>query len=924
MIRHLQIVAFFAIAALASPAAATAQLAPRDSAALLAKQANVAFQSATPDGIRTARDLWARAARLYAVASDSAGEAEVRLGLGSTFNTLLQPDSALTVYRVVLAKLPGLGADRLRAKALSGIATALNEAGRPDSVLPLLRASLVIHRQLGDSVEQFESLQSIATVFWRRGALDSALAYSAWSLRFAGAVERGTLANALTGHGLFHHQLGRLDSARVHYHSALTISRETKDKQVEARVFNNLAGTFADVGEVDSSLHYFRAALARREEIQDRGGAATTLDNIGVEFSKLGQLDSALTYGRRALALARMIGNQRIEGYVLPSLADVFSALGNRDSALTYQLAGLKLMRSRAERLYEANLLSNMGTNYWYRGDTVAAVAYQDSALALARELGKGNVAAQALHALGSMEEVRHGRNSAAPLLDSALASARRNNDRFMEGRILGTIALSYHRAGPTHLDRAVAYYDSSARVRSFLIRRAGADLNQVSFSEQFRGLFADWTRAWLARSEMGKRALSGALGAAERGRSQALLNLMRRAASPTAPGSDLVADGERLIAGLQATGTTALVYQVVRDTLLIWTIRPDVGAEVSRVAIAWDSLATLIGELRRSVGAVGVGRMLPRGVEIEAPEPLSQRPIRSWSAVGADLGSLIIPPEVRRRIAGVSDLLIVPSGTLAMIPFGALPVGPDGAPLAAGTAVRYAPSLTVLLAAEARPSPGMRRDSNALVVGNPKMPVMANRFGELEALAALPGAEAEARDVAARLGAELLTGNAASEGQVRRRLVTARLVHLATHGFAFTGDARARQSFIAFSADSGQDGRLTVGELLDDAGLNITADLIVLSACQTGLGDISLAEGTIGLQRAFLAKGARSVLVSLWNVSDDATRELMGLFYKHWLEDADQPGKAEALRRAQTGLRAMPRFEHPRYWAGFQLVGAN
>ena len=96
------------------------------------------------------------------------------------------------------------------------------------------------------------------------------------------------------------------------------------------------------------------------------------------------------------------------------------------------------------------------------------------------------------------------------------------------------------------------------------------------------------------------------------------------------------------------------------------------------------------------------------------------------------------------------------------------------------------------------------------------------------------------------------------------------------------------------------------------------------MSACQTGLGDLKEAEGTIGLQRAFLAKGARSVLVSLWSVSDVATAELMQRFYLHWFEDVDRPSKAEALRRAQDDIRNTPGWEHPRFWAAFQLVGAG
>ena len=97
-----------------------------------------------------------------------------------------------------------------------------------------------------------------------------------------------------------------------------------------------------------------------------------------------------------------------------------------------------------------------------------------------------------------------------------------------------------------------------------------------------------------------------------------------------------------------------------------------------------------------------------------------------------------------------------------------------------------------------------------------------------------------------------------------------------------------------------------------------------MLSACQTGLGDLKQAEGTVGLQRAFLARGARSVLVSLWSVSDTATTLLMRAFYTHWLGDRNHPTKAEALRRAQADLRADPAFKDPLYWAAFQLVGAQ
>jgi CHAT domain-containing protein len=219
-----------------------------------------------------------------------------------------------------------------------------------------------------------------------------------------------------------------------------------------------------------------------------------------------------------------------------------------------------------------------------------------------------------------------------------------------------------------------------------------------------------------------------------------------------------------------------------------------------------------------------------------------------------------------------------------------------------------------------------MSRDSlngGALVVGNPSMPHVATSDGRTVTLSPLSGAEQEAQWVAQRLGVTPLRGSMATEQVVRARLSGASLVHLATHGFAFSSDDHVRQSFLAFAPGDGQDGTLTVGEILDDATLTLRADLVVLSACQTALGDLKQAEGTVGLQRAFVAKGARALLVSLWSISDDATTLLMRRFYTHWLDDPGHQNKAEALRRAQADVRSDPRFEHPRYWAAFQLIGA-
>jgi CHAT domain-containing protein len=168
-------------------------------------------------------------------------------------------------------------------------------------------------------------------------------------------------------------------------------------------------------------------------------------------------------------------------------------------------------------------------------------------------------------------------------------------------------------------------------------------------------------------------------------------------------------------------------------------------------------------------------------------------------------------------------------------------------------------------------------------------------------------------------------------------------IVHLATHGIAYPGAPLA--SFVALGAPQkkdmdtllqrtggpssvqrflemlrvlgGDDGLLTAQQVVY---MPLPADLVSLSACQTGLGRVS-GEGMIGLSRAFLVAGARSVLVSQWSVSDEATAALMAAFYRGYLE---WDNKALALQRAMQALRANPAYANPRYWAPFVIVGAE
>lgn len=203
----------------------------------------------------------------------------------------------------------------------------------------------------------------------------------------------------------------------------------------------------------------------------------------------------------------------------------------------------------------------------------------------------------------------------------------------------------------------------------------------------------------------------------------------------------------------------------------------------------------------------------------------------------------------------------------------------------------------------------GRGERGEVLIVGNPTMPF--SQDNPTQRYRDLPFALEEAKEIATLLNSKFITGDQATKATVIQQMQTAKIIHLATHGLL--NDKQALQSSIAL-APSGQDnGLLTANEIFD---LKINADLIVLSACDTGRGEIT-GDGVMGLSRALISAGASSVVVSLWSVWDDSTKLLMTEFYRNLQQN---PDKAKALRDAM--LSVMKSKPAPQHWAAFTIIG--
>ena len=346
----------------------------------------------------------------------------------------------------------------------------------------------------------------------------------------------------------------------------------------------------------------------------------------------------------------------------------------------------------------------------------------------------------------------------------------------------------------------------------------------------------------------------------------------------------------------------TLVLWSVAPDRLVAYVVQPTGTLAVRTTAIGEDQLTQLVHAVRHSVHAE-IGREFARGADVfglpDIATASDDGPLKALhAALFAPIADLL-PADPDAAV------VVVPHRALLLAPLAAL-LGPDGQPELQRHALSVVPSLGVLRYTAAKAQRASK--SGALVVGNPAMPVWQG-----SPLPQLPGAQAEALAVAQAIGAGagLLTGPAATESAVRAAGAGKRILHLASHGVLRDDDAGL--SFVALAAGGGQDGLLTVGEVLQ---WKLTADLVVLSACQTGLGKVS-GDGVMGLGRAFLFAGTPRVVTSLWSVPDAPTALLMAAFYRQL---ATGSNAAVALRIAQLATRAS--YPAPENWAAFELIG--
>ncbi|MFL6273814.1 MAG: CHAT domain-containing protein [Blastocatellia bacterium] len=803
------------------------------------------------------------------------------------------------------------------------------EAGDYATAMDAYQLALALCEQLKDDLGVANTLNNVGYLYWNQGDFQQALALWQQSLAMYEAIGGPTAA------------AGR------------------------AQQMNNIASIYLEQGRHAEALELYEKSMKFAESVKNVRSQATALMNMGDVMLRQQNYEQALAAYRKSLALVEPLGEPRLVADLRGNIANVLMVQGQVDAALKQFEANLSLYESLNFKDGVAGTLKNIGNCYRLQNAPAAALASYEKSLAVAE--GMKNKVAMA----GALLDIAEA-HLAASRPEPALTAAGRAAQLARETESPDTLwraekymadayrALNQTTSARQSLDEAIR------AIESLRARVAGGEQEQQRFFEDKLDPYHDMIELLLRDNRTGE-----ALAYAERAKARVLLDVLRGGrANITKAMTREERERESSLAGSLAL----LNAQVARESasskpnaarladlksrlqqarveyeafqITLYASHPELKTQRGQSpalsadqagALLVDSHSALLEYVVTSAKtflfvitrkADGTSDVRSYTLNIKETEltaraeqfrhQLASRDLE-FRGPARELYNLLLGPA-QEQLAGKDALVIIPDGALWNLPFQALMT--KEAYLIERQAVAYAPSLTAL--SEMRRQHKRRAQTSAptlLAIGNPAFSGHAGQATTLGGpLAALPETEAQVKTLSQIYGvanSRVYTGREASEARVKAEAAKYRVLHLATHGILDNDSPMYSRLVLAQDENnSKEDGLLEAWEIMN---LDLPAEMVVLSACETARGRVGAGEGVIGLTWSVFVAGSPTTVVSQWKVDAASTNDLMVEFHRRAMNGE---GKAQALRQAMLKVLRGERWKHPFYWAGFVVVG--
>lgn len=825
---------------------------------------------------------------------------------------------------------------------------------------PSLKANeqaLDLFEKIGDKEGQAKVWRNCAYVYSTAANFDKAFKAFGLAIQFFREIkDDASVAVALQDLGVAQQYSGRPVEALQSAREALEIQRKLGNRRTEAILLGNIASAQQDLRQYGEALRGYEEARKIFKEINDFSAEGPILTNLGNLYQILGRPAESEQIQRAAVKLAREQKREEDELIALHNLTIFLLDHDRLDEAGETGMASAALASKLKNDRFMPQIWSNLGEiGIRLQAWKPARESYEEM-LASARASGHRGMEALAIMSLGVVDH----RERAVPDYQ-ALAAKRYTEAAELAGKVGASAVLLRIRTHQGDLYRDMRDYARAAVHLSQAIElveevRALTEVTslQTSYLRQHTPLYYKLAQCYILLGEPEK-----AFAVSEQFKARGLVDVIRsgkvritRSMSPRERSEEIELEGRlaQLSATIEKTVLTDSLNQLTEERD---KTRTQLEAFREKLYLQHPDLKTRRADFTPAAPGELAEKLLapsPRSVLISylvldqetllfvlhrdkrgTPRmalhrtPVTRRKLREaveahWQACSVSGGAYEGPAQELFRyliapaapeLAGKDHLILVPDIELTNLAFAALLDG-QGRPLTTKYALSYAPSATALLRMtemnDARPKPKDRVP--LLAFGSPvfptRMPELPASAAEVAAISRLFGRRGVTR-----------TGEQALESAAHMLLGKARFVHFATHG---TLDAAAPMfSSIVLTRDNQQDGYLQAREL---AEMDLSADLVVMSACETALGQKVRGEGILGLTWGLLAGGAASTMASQWQVADESTSALMTSFYRVLTDRKAPVSRAEALRRAQGALIQGKKYAHPYYWAPFVLLG--
>ncbi len=866
------------------------------------------------------------AINLIELVDDPGGRATVHFYAGESFYLNQDLPNLRTHYDQAFKLYQTAGDRKGMAKALTAMAYASMAGDETLAGIELASQSLKLWRDLGD----------------RRGE-----------------------ALSLTALGLAQLRSGETNAAESSLRAAESLFPESLDRTEKAVLTYSLGRLYENFDVCDQALSYYRQSLELLDFEEDISLVIGNLWTLSAIATACGDpVIEPRKLAEKALRLAQQLDKKDDIASTYTTLGEICLRENDTGKALENYLKAEKIFSKHKYLLSTSRTLNRLGHIYVKIGDYDKALDYFKKALALNRQIKNSSGEADMLFRIAEIHHLQGNEPEALAVLENSMSIVKSLAGEIANTQLKTSYSSKVHDRYELYINLLMAQGQRNQEEFINKALQANEDSRSRVMLENLRLAGARITMdAPLAIISREKKA-SGLL--------HEKLNILTKLMSSDAPSefvkkiSDEVSVAETELQNIKAAlKQTSPIYsaiknpapfdvgefqaQVLDDNSLL--LEFSLGKEESYLWVVgkstFDSYVLppreqIESRIERLRSLLNQGSMLPN----EAVDVFQKRVADAEAEYLHEARTLSneLLGQAADKLTG-KRLIVVADGKIHYFPLAALPF-PNSAtddPILLTNEVVYEPSAAALMIIKKMSASGKVPEKGLFLVSDPVYSKLDDRlngsansgfvatvlgnfrsFDSLESLPRLPASLEEARSITEVVGSAGTTGHtgfaANRENILNAGIGDYKVIHFATHGLL--DEKRPELSGIALSLfdETGQQQDGGFIRLQDVYGMNLNADLVVLSACDTGLGKEIKGEGLMSLNNAFLQAGAKSVVSSLWRVDDTVTKILMTDFYSGMA--SENLTSSEALRQAQIKLRKDPRFSSPFYWASFTAQG--